>query len=52
MRARPTPYRKPRDDGELPIAADTIFERDFEANRPNRKSLADSGEISTSWGWF
>ena len=41
MRARPKRRGKPKDDGERSIIADNILDRDFDADRPNQKWLAD-----------
>ena len=37
MRARPKRRGTPKDDGQRPIIADNILDRDFEADRPNQK---------------
>jgi putative transposase len=41
MRARPKRRGKPKDDGERSVIADNILDRDLDADRPNRKWLAD-----------
>ncbi|WP_201158680.1 IS3 family transposase [Rhodobaculum claviforme] len=51
MRARPKRRGKPRDDGERSVIADSIPDRDFEADRPKRKWLADFTHIWTVEGW-
>ena len=40
-RSRPRRRGKPGDDGERPVIADNILDRDFQADRPNQKWLAD-----------
>jgi len=52
MRARPKRRGKPRDDGERSVIADNILDRDFEADRPNQKWLADFTYIWTAEGWL
>jgi putative transposase len=41
LRARPRRRGKPKDNGERSVIADNIPDRDFQADRPNRKRLAD-----------
>ena len=41
LRARPRRRGKPKDDGERSLIADNILDRDFQADRPNQKWLAD-----------
>lgn len=41
LRARPKRRGKPKDDGERSVIADNILDRDFAADRPNQKWLAD-----------
>ena len=41
LRARPKRRGEPKDDGELSANANNILDRDFAADRPNQKSLAD-----------
>ncbi|TCP40869.1 putative transposase [Rhodovulum marinum] len=52
MRARPRWRGKPKDDGERSVIADNILARDFEADRPNQKWLADFTDIWTAEGWL
>jgi putative transposase len=52
MRARPKRRGKPKDDGERSIIADNILDRDFDADRPNQKWLADFTYIWTAQGWL
>ena len=52
MRARPKRRGKPKDDGERSIIADNILDRDFEANWPNQKWLADFTHNWTAEGWL
>jgi putative transposase len=51
-RARPKRRGKPKDDGERSVIADNILDRDFRADRPNRKWLADFTCIWTAEGWL
>lgn len=52
LRARPKRRRKPKDDGERSVIADNILDRDFQADRPNQKWLADFTYIWTAEGWL
>lgn len=52
LKARPKRRRKPEDDGERSVIADNILDRDFEADRPNQKCLADFTYIWTAQGWL
>jgi putative transposase len=52
LRARPRRRGKPKDDGERSVMADNILERDFAADRPNQKWLADLTYIRTAEGWL
>jgi len=52
MRARPKRRGKPKDDGTRSIIADNILDRNFQADRPNRKWLADFTYIRTAEGWL
>ena len=52
MRARPKRRGKPKDDGTRSIIADNILDRDFQADRPNQKWLADFTYIWTAEGWL
>jgi putative transposase len=52
MRARPKRRGKPREDGTRSIIADNILDRDFQADRPNQKWLADFSYIWTAEGWL
>jgi putative transposase len=64
MRARPKRRGKPKDDGERSVIADiepvnatgsrepARLDRDFEADRPNQKWLADFTYIWTAEGWL
>lgn len=51
MRARPRRRGKPRDDSERSVIADNILDRDFRAENPNQKWLADFSYIWTTEGW-
>jgi putative transposase len=52
LRARPKRRGKPKDDGERSVIADNILDRDFQADRPNQKWLADFTYIWTAEGWL
>ncbi len=52
MRARPKRRGQPKDDGERSVIADNILDRDFQADRPNQKWLADFTYIWTAEGWL
>lgn len=52
LRARPRRRGKPKDDGERSVIADNILNRDFQAERPNQKWLADFTYIWTAEGWL
>lgn len=52
LRARPKRRGKPKDDGQGSVIADNILDRDFEADRPNQKWLADFTYIWTAEGWL
>lgn len=52
LRARPRRRGKPKDDGERSIIAGNILDRNFEADRPNQKWLADFTYIWTAERWL
>lgn len=52
LKAPPKRRGKPVDDGERSVIADNILDRDFEADRPNQKWLADFIYIWTAQGWL
>jgi putative transposase len=52
LRARPKRRGKPKDDGERSVIAENILDRDFQADRPNQKWLADFTYIWTAEGWL
>ena len=59
MRARPKRRGSPKDGGERSVIADDILEREFAAERPNQKRLADltmSGPpragSKSPWSWI
>ncbi len=52
LRARPKRRGKPQDEGERSVIADNILDRDFEAERPNQKWLANFTYIWTAQGWL
>ncbi len=52
MKARPRRRGKPRDDGARAVIADNILERNFQADLPNRKWLADFTYVWTAEGWL
>ena len=52
LRARPKRRGKPKDAGERSVIADNILDRDFQADQPNQKWLADFTYIWTAEGWL
>lgn len=52
LRARPRRRRRPADSGIRAIIAPNVLERDFTANAPNRKWVADFTYIWTAEGWL
>ena len=52
LRARPRCRCLPKDAGERSVIADNILDRDFTAERPNQKWLADFTYIWTAEGWL
>ena len=52
LRARPRRRQLPKDAGARSVIAPNVLERDFEADRPNRKWVADFTYIWTAEGWL
>ena len=54
LRARPRRRRLPKDQGDrqMPIVPSNILDRQFEAERPNQKWIADFTYIWTAEGWL
>lgn len=52
LKAPPKRRGEPRDDEKRSVVADNILDRDFEADRPNRKWLAGLTYIGTAEGWL
>lgn len=52
MKARPRRRGKPRDGGARAVIADNILERNFQADLPNQKWLADFTYVWTAEGWL
>jgi putative transposase len=52
MIAKPALPEMVQDDGERSVIADNILVRDFQADRPNQKWLADFTYIWTAEGWL
>jgi putative transposase len=52
LKARPRRRGLPKDDGERSLIADNLLDRDFQAERPNQKWLADFTYIWTAEGWL
>jgi putative transposase len=52
LRARPRRRGLPKDDGERSVIADNLLDRDFQADRPNQKWLADFTYLWTAEGWL
>jgi putative transposase len=52
LRARPKRRGKSIDDGKQSVIADNMLNRDFQADRPNQKWLADFSYTWTAEGWL
>lgn len=52
LKARPRRRGPPKDDGERSVTADNLLDRDFQADTPNQKWLADFTYIWTAEGWL
>ena len=52
LRARPRRRGLPKDEGHRSVIADNLLDRDFQADQPNQKWLADFTYIWTSEGWL
>jgi putative transposase len=52
LKARPRRRALPKDHGERSVIADNVLDRDFQAERPNQKWLADFAYIWTAEGWL
>jgi putative transposase len=52
LKARPRRRGPPKDDGERSVIADNLLARDFQADTPNQKWLADFTYIWTAEGWL
>ncbi len=52
IKARPRRWGKPGDNGHRAVIADNILERNFQADLPNRKWLADFTYVWTAEGWL
>ena len=52
LRARPRRRQLPKDVGERSIIAPNVLEREFEADGPNQKWVADFTYIWTAEGWL
>ena len=52
LKARPRRRGKPKDDGDRSVIAGNLLDRDFRAERPNQKWLADFTYIWTAEGWL
>ncbi len=52
LKARPRRRGKPKDDGARSVIAGNLLDRDFRAERPNQKWLADFTYIWTAEGWL
>jgi putative transposase len=52
LMARPRRRGLPKDDGERSVIADNLLDRDFRADSPNQKWLADFTYIWTAEGWL
>lgn len=52
LRARPRRRSLPKDQGERSIIAGNVLDRQFAADRPNQKWVADFTYIWTAEGWL
>jgi len=52
LRARPLRRGLPKDDGLRSVIADNILDRQFTAEAPNQRWIADSTDIWTAEGWL
>ena len=52
LKALPKRRGKPKDDGDRSVIAGNLLDRDFRAERPNQKWLADFTYIWTAEGWL
>ncbi|ETX26633.1 hypothetical protein RISW2_21610 [Roseivivax isoporae LMG 25204] len=52
LRARPRRRGLPKDDGARSVIAENLLDRDFRAERPNQKWLADFTYVWTAEGWL
>jgi len=52
LRARPRRRRLPKDAGERSMTAPNVLDRQFAADRPNQKWVADFTYIWTAEGWL
>ncbi len=53
LRARPRRRGLPKDEGQrLTAAASNVLDREFHADRPNRKWIADFTSVWTAEGWL
>lgn len=52
LRARPRRRGLPKDQGERSVIAGNVLDRQFTANRPNQKWVADFTYIWTAEGWL
>lgn len=52
LKARPRRRGLPKDDAERSVVAENVLDRDFQADRPNQKWLADFTCIWTAEGWL
>jgi putative transposase len=53
FRARPRRRGLPKDDGQRsPVAAPNVLDRQFAAERPNQKWIADFTYVWTAEGWL
>ena len=52
LRARPRRRGLPKDAGERSAIADNVLDRQFKADAPNRKWVADFTDIWTAEGWL
>ena len=52
LKARPRRHGLPKDDGQRSVIAENVLDRQFSADAPNQKWVADFTYIWTAEGWL
>ena len=52
LRARPRRHGLPKDDGQRSVIAPNLLDREFHAERPNQRWIADFTYVWTAEGWL